>query len=236
LVGDDADTEGPGGVLVESNVNYLKDNGYMSTAVPVAITAGVGESMDLGVELPYLWLHPSPVTGQSEHGWSDVTFKFKHRFSESEKKEGGKDGLEQSFAYQVLYVQPSGREELGLGSGKGRWGARMISTTEYRDLEFNANLGYESSGRALRRGNFAYDNAISMSLAVKYDRSKPWEPVAELAVIRVKEPDALLRIITVLAGLIYEPSEKYYLDAGIRAGLNDTSEDYALLAGFGCKF
>jgi len=39
-----------------------------------------------------------------------------------------------------------------------------------------------------------------------------------------------------LVGLIYEPSEKFYLDCGVRAGLNERSEDYALLAGFGHKF
>src|SRR5512139_3810382 len=88
LFGEDTGTQGPGGVLLESNINYLKDNEFRSTAVPVALTTGIGETMDAAVELPYLWLQPSPVTGNNERGFSDVAFKFKHRFYEQEKKSG----------------------------------------------------------------------------------------------------------------------------------------------------
>ena len=236
LFSDDTGTQGPGGVLIESSINYLKDNQYQSAAVPAAVTAGIGEKMDAAVEVPYLWLHPSSVTGSNESGMSDVIFRFKHRFSEQEKKSGEREQFEQSFAYQVAYAQPAGDETKGLGAGTSRWAARMISTTEWESVEINANLGYESSGRALRRGNFTFDDAVFMTLAARYERSKPWEPVAELVVIRVKGQDALTRIATALVGLIYEASEKFYVDAGIRVGLNAQSEDYALLTGFGYKF
>lgn len=236
LSGEDTGTQGPGGVLIESSINYLKDNEFRSTAVPVAVTAGIGETMDAAVELPYLWLHPSPVTGSNEDGISDMVIKFKHRFIEQEKKTGSNEKFEQSFAYQLLYVQPSGNDARGLGAGTSRWGARMVSTTEWETVEMNANLGYESSGKALRRGNFTFDHAAFASVAAKYERPKPWEPVVELTVIRVKEPDALTRIATALVGVIYEPSEEFYVDAGVRVGLNSSSEDYAMLAGFGYKF
>ena len=236
LLGEDTGTQGPGRVLVESNVNYLKDNEFKSTAVPVALTAGVGENIDAAVEMPYLLLHPSPVTGRDESGFSDVVFKFKHRFFEREKKNGEKEQFEQSLAYQVLYLQPTGDEEKGLGAGSSRWGARLISTSEWETVEINANVGYESSGKALRRGNVSFDNALLFSIAAEYERVKPWEPVVELAVIRVKEPAGHSRIVTALFGMIYEPSEEFYVDAGVRIGLNSTSEDYALLAGFGYKF
>jgi Putative MetA-pathway of phenol degradation len=233
---DDTGTQGPGGVLVESNVNYLKDNEFKSTVVPVVVTVGIGETMDAVVEMPYLSLHPSTATGNNESGLSDMFFRFKHRFYEQEKKSGGRDQFEQSLAYQVAFSQPTGSEEKGLGTGTARWGARLISTTEWQSIEINANLGYESSGKALRRGNFSFDDAVSLSIAAKYERPKPWEPVVELAVTRAKGPDAVTRFATVLAGMIYEPSEKFYLDGGVRAGLNERSEDYALLAGFGYKF
>jgi hypothetical protein len=236
LIADDTGTQGPGGVLIESNVNYLKDNQFKSTAVPVAITTGIGETIDLGIEIPYLWLHPSPVTGTSEHGFSDVVFKLKQRIFEREEKHGEREKFEQSLAYQILYYQPTGTEEKGLGAGTSRWGARLISTTEWESIEINANVGYESSGKALRRGNFTFEDAVILSIAAKYERPKPWEPVVELAVIRVKETDTLTRIATALVGLIYEPSEQFYVDAGVRVGLSERSEDYALLAGFGYKF
>jgi hypothetical protein len=236
LFTDDTGTQGPGGVLVESNINYLKDNEFKSTVVPVAVTVGIGETMDAAVEMPYLSLRPSTATGNNESGLSDVFFRFKHRFYEQEKKNGGRDQLEQSMAYQVAFSQPTGNEQKGLGAGTALWGARLISTTEFESVEINANLGYQSSGKALRRGNFSFDDAVSLSIAAKYERPKPWEPVIELAVTRVKALDAVTRIATVLVGLIFEPSEKFYLDGGVRAGLNERSEDYALLAGFGYKF
>jgi hypothetical protein len=236
LLSDDTGTQGPAGVLVESSINYLKDNEFKSIVVPVAVTVGLGETMDAAVEMPYLSLHPSPATGNNESGLSDVIFRFKHRFYEQEKKIGGREQFEQSLAYQVAFSQPTGKDEKGLGAGTARWGARLISTTEWESVEFNANLGYESSGKALRRGNVSFDDAVSLSIAAKYERPKPWEPVVELAVTRVKRPDAVTHIATILVGLIYEPSEKFYLDGGVRAGLNERSEDYALLAGFGYKF
>ncbi len=236
LITDDTGTQGKGAVLVESSVNYMKNNAFVSTVVPLALTAGINETMDVGVEIPYLWLRPSAATGQPESGFSDVNFKFKHRFYEWEKKDGEHEQSERSLAYQIAYSQPTGREELGLGAGTARLSARLLGTTEWESTEFNANLGYESSGRALRRGNITFDHAVSLSIAAKYERPKPWEPVAELAVIRVKVADGYERIATALAGIIYEPTERFYIDAGVRVGLNESSEDYTLLAGFGYKF
>jgi hypothetical protein len=236
LISEDAETQGPGGVLVESNINYLKDNEFKSSAVIVAVTAGIGETMDAAVEMPYLSLRPSAVTGNSESGLSDVVFKFKHRFYERDKKAAERDQFEPTLAYQVMFSQPTGNDASGLGAGRSRWGARVISTTEWKSVEINANIGYESSGQALRRGNFTFDDAVLLSLAAKYDRTKPWEPVVELAVIRTKEKDVFTRMVTALAGLIYEPSEHFYADAGVRIGLNEHSGDYGLLAGFGYKF
>jgi hypothetical protein len=52
----------------------------------------------------------------------------------------------------------------------------------------------------------------------------------------VKRAEGYERLVSALAGVMYEPSEKYYIDTGVRVGLNDQSEDYAFLAGFGYKF
>ena len=236
LMTDDTGTQGKGAVLVESNVNYIKDNEFRSTAVPLAVTAGINETMDVAVEFPYLWLRPSAVTGQPESGFSDVFFKFKHRFYEQEKKGGDREESERSLAYQIAFSQPTGKEEQGLGAGTARWSARLLGSSEWEAMGVSANLGYDSSGRALRRGNFVFDYAVSLSIAAKYERTKPWEPVVELAVVRVKGADGYERIATALTGIIYEPSEQFYVDAGVRVGLNEQSEDYALLAGFGYKF
>jgi hypothetical protein len=236
LVTDDTGTQGPGGVLIESSVNYLKDNEYRSTVVPLALTAGIGKAMDVAIELPYLWLRPSAVTGQPESGLSDVLFKFKHRFYEQGEDKGGPEEAERSLAYVLGFSQPTGNEEEGLGAGRPRWSARLIGSTALDPVEIIANLGYDTEGKALRRGNIVFDYAVSLSVAVEYEKTEPWEPVVELAVVRVKAEDGYERFASALAGIIYEPSEQFYVDAGVRVGLNERSEDYALLAGFGYKF
>jgi hypothetical protein len=236
LASEEPETQGKGAVMVESNVNYLKDNEFKSTVAPLAVTLGINDTMDLGVEMPYLWLRPSGATGQPQSGFGDVFFKFKHRFYEEEKRndEGGKS--EYALGYMVSFSQPTGREELGLGAGTERWAVRLLGLREGESVEVIANLGFESSGRALMRGNFVFDYAVFGSIAVEYEGSKPWEPVAELVVIRVKGEDGYERIATAVVGMIYEPSESFYVAAAVRVGLNEQSEDYALQAGFGYKF
>jgi hypothetical protein len=236
LATDDTGTQGPGGVLIESSFNYLKDNEYRSTVVPLALTAGIGKAMDAAVELPYLWLRPSAVTGQPQSGPSDVLFRFKHRFYEQGEDKGGPEEAERSLAYVIGFSQPTGNEEEGLGAGRTRWSARLIGSTALDPVEIIANLGYDTEGKALRRGNLVFDYAVSLSVAVEYEKAEPWEPVLELAVIRIKTGDGYERLATALAGIIYEPSERYYLDAGVRVGLNERSGDDALLAGFGYTF
>jgi hypothetical protein len=236
LASEEPETQGKGAVMFESNVNYLKDNEFRSTAVPLAITMGINETMDLGVEMPYLWLRPSGATGQPQSGFGDVLLKFKHRFYGGDIKNDKGEKSEYELGYMVTLSQPTGREELGLGAGTERWSARLLGFTEGESVEIIANMGYDSSGRALRRGNFSFDYAVSGSIAVEYARSKPWEPVAELAVVRVKGVDGYERIVTALVGMEYEPSESFYVAAAVRVGLNEQSEDYALLAGFGYKF
>ena len=113
LFTDDTETQGPGGVLVESNINYLKDNEFKSIVVPIAVTVGIGETMDAAVEMPYLSLHPSTATGNNESGLSDVFFRFKHRFYEHEKKSGGRNQPEHSLAYQVAISQPTAARRRG---------------------------------------------------------------------------------------------------------------------------
>ena len=236
LAGEEPETQGKGAVMVESNVNYLKDNEFRSTVVPLAVTMGINDTMDVGVEMPYLWLRPSGATGQPQSGFGDVFFKFKHRFYEGHIKNDKGEKTEYALGYMVSFGQPTGREELGLGTGTERWSARLLGFTEGEYVEIIANLGYDSSGKALRRGDFVFDYAVSGSIAVEYARSKPWEPVAELAVVRVKGEDGYERIVTALVGMEYEPSESFYAAAALRVGLNAQSEDYALLAGFGYKF
>ncbi|HLE41745.1 MAG TPA: transporter [Nitrospirota bacterium] len=225
---EDAETEGKGRYSLEFTGDYVKDNGMTSTETTVTITAGAAEDTDLSLEVPYLLLNPSPETGRHEAGFSDLRLKLKHRFYETPD--------EQSLAYLIHADLPTGDEKKGLGSGKVEWGGRLIGTKEWDRLELHLNAGYESHGSALKKGDFTLEYAVSYGLAAEYEITEPFELVVEVSGERRKQDGQFSRPLFLLGGAIYELSESWYVDVGLRAGLNTDAEDYALLAGVAYGF
>ena len=103
---DDTGTEGKGNFLFELTGDYAKDASLKATTETAIITAGASEHMDISLEVPYLLLDPSPVTGEFASGMGDVRIKLKQQLFENEVK--------QSMAYQFYAYLPTGDEEKGL--------------------------------------------------------------------------------------------------------------------------
>src|SRR3990172_10511612 len=80
---EDTETQGPGHYQFEFTEDYVKDNSIKSSEIKAVITGGVAEHIDVAMEVPYLFLHPSPETGRHENGLGDVVFKLKHRLFET---------------------------------------------------------------------------------------------------------------------------------------------------------
>lgn len=231
---EDAGTEGKGNYLFEIMGDYIKDNDLKETRLSAAITVGAGENGDLTLEVPYVMLDPSPVTGLKERGVGDARLKFKHRVYENE--------VRQSFAYMVLIDMPTGDGLKGTGTDNMIWGVKLIDTQECRNNALHLNVGYEVIGRDFKHGRFTDNYAITFGLAAEHKLTEMFRVMAEIAGESRKETDRVTDIgthaapYTFLAGVIYDISKAWYVDLGMRAGLNKYAEDYTALAGTAWRF
>jgi len=234
LVVQDTGTEGKGNFLFELTGDYLKDSPLKATKETAIITAGASEHVDLALELPYLMLDPSPVTGEFTSGMGDIRIKLKQQLFENEVK--------QSMAYQIYGYFPTGDEEKGLGTNNIVWGVNVIDTQECHSNAFHLNVGYEVYGRDMKHWHFAQDYAFKFGLAAEHKFTESFRLLTEFAGESRKETDkaadtqSYSRPFTLLAGCVYDISKSWYVDLGARAGLNKDAEDYSVLAGTAWRF
>jgi len=229
-----AETEGKGNYLFEIAGDYTKDNDLNATKLTTGITAGAGERVDLTLEVPYVMLDPSPVTGLYERGEGDARVKFKHRLYENE--------VGQSLAYLIYADLPSGNHLKGTGTNNVLWGVMLIDSQECRKRALHLKVGYEVLGRDIKDGHYADNYAIRFGLAAEHKMTESFRFLTELAGESRKETDAeadihsYSRPFTFLAGVIYDISKSWYVDLGARAGLNKYAQDYSMLAGTAWRF
>jgi hypothetical protein len=231
---DDTATEGRGNFLFELTGVSAKDSSVRSTVETAVITAGAAEHTDLSLEIPYLMLDPSSVTGQSASGMGDMQFKFKQQIFENE--------VRQSMAYEFYANLPTGDNVKGLGTNNVVWGGRLIDTQECHNNAFHLNVGYELYGRDLKHWHFAQDHAFTFGFAAEHKFTEAFRLLAELWGESRKETDLATeteshsRPFTFSAGCIYDVSRSWYVDLGAQVGLNKDAEDYAILGGLAWRF
>ena len=225
---EDTATEGKGNYLFEMTGDYSKDNEFKSTKVTAVMTAGTGKHTDLSLEVPYRILKPGPVPGQDESGAGDARFKFKHQLFENEVK--------QSMAFLIFADIPTGDADKGLGTGNVVWGVLLVDSQECRNKVLHLNVGYEAFGRDMKNWHFAQDYAIKFGLSVEHKMSGPFRFLTEFSGESRKEAGVYSRPLNLLGGVIYDISRSWYVDLGVRVGLNKYADDYVALGGAGWRF
>jgi hypothetical protein len=231
---EDTSTEGRGNFLFELTGEYAKDNSLKAVKETAIITAGLGEYVNLSLEAPYLLFDPSPVTGEFASGKGDIRIKMKHQLFENE--------VRQSMAYKLYIDLPAGDEKKGLGTNNVVWGFGLIDTQECHGNAFHLNVGYEVYGRDIKHWHFAQDYAFKFGLAAEHKFTEAFRLLTELAGESRKRTDeetdtqSYSRPFTLSAGFIYDISRSWYVDLGVRAGLNKYAEDYSALAGAAWRF
>jgi len=232
LLTDDTGTQGKGKFQVETSGTWLSDktstNGVDSKEITsfaaVVLAAGVAETVDLAVTVPYVWTETreaGDVTKQN--GITDTVVEAKWRFFEKEKL---------TLGFKPGIVIPTGDDEKGLGTGHYGYTAFLLSTYEMEQWAFDANLGY------LHLENRADElvNRWFASIASRFKMTEHWKLVGEVGAAR--NPDRIDNSKPAFAqlGVIYSPTESLDLSAGYVIGLNDAEVDKTVRAGLTIRF
>jgi hypothetical protein len=225
---EDTGTEGRGNYLFEFTGDYSKDNSLKATNLTSIITAGAAEHVDLSIQVPYLMLDPSPVTGTDASGKGDLRFKLKHQIFENEVK--------QSMAYEIIVDMPTGDVDKGLGTNNIVWGVTLIDTQECHNNAFHLNVGYDVYGRNMKKWHYATNYAVRFGLAAEHKFTESFRVLTEISGEHREVAEVISSPFRFLAGAIYDISKSWYVDLGMRAGLNKYAEDYSVLAGTAWRF
>ena len=233
LITDDAETQGKGKVQVEFNSQFDSDketqNGVTAEStggqVLTILSYGLADNTDLVLTLPYQWskVKEEGVTVYDEKGISDTTCEVKWRFFE-------KDGLMLALKPGVIF--PTGNESRGLGAGRVGYHAFFIGTKEAEPWEFHANVGY------IRNENKVDEekDIWHASLAAGYEIFKNLELVGNIGIERNRDKTASGNPAFLLGGVIYEVSENFTVDCGVKYGLTAAETDWSLMAGVAFRF
>ncbi len=224
----DTGTEGRGNYLFELAGDQIKDNSFKETMLTSTITVGAAEHVDLSIAVPYRKLDPNPVTGAYASGMGDLRLKFKQQLFENEVK--------QSMAYEIYVDMETGDAYKGLGTNNIVWGVNIIDTQECRDCAYHLNVGYEVFGRDMKKWRFATNYAVLFGLSREHEFTGSFRLLMKISGENRKEAGVPSRPFWFLAGVKYDISKSWYVDLGMRAGLNKYAEDYTVLAGTALRF
>lgn len=228
LITDDAGTVGAGKAQLELNGEYghEKEDGITTrtTQGAACFSAGLSESMDLVIGLPYQHVRTTDdTTTLTDDGFSDTSLEVKWRFYEND---------DVSLAIKPGVTLPTGDDEAGLGAGKVSYSLFSIISQKMDPWAFHLNLGYIRNENTLDAEKDIWHASIASTLAVTDNLTA----VANLGVESNTDALAGTDPAFFLAGLIYALSEGLDLDCGIKYGLNASETDYAMLAGITWKF
>lgn len=191
--------------------------GIDSSAV---LSYGITQQADVQVELPYL---REETDGAVVQGRGDASISMKWRFFE-------RNGL--SLVAKPDLHLATGRDELGLGAGRARWGANFVAGYALDGLELLGHAGYLRNRNALGERRSLWHTSI----AALYAATEKLRLVLDLG--RDTNPDADSRraLREIVLGLIYAPRAEVDIGLGVKRGLSDTADDRSLLAGVKFRF
>jgi len=222
LITDDTGTQGAGKLQLEVNGEYANDNGNSETTLGVTLSAGVRETIDIVLGVPYVFITEKDDAGDRVHenGLSDMSLELKWRFYEQ-------DGL--SLALKPGVAVDAGDEDKGLGEGKPSYGLYLIATRELDPFTVHANIGYILNRKEMR-------NIWHYSLAAEYAAAKNFRIVGNIGGETNPDKESTVHPLFLLGGVIYNISESLDVDCGLKTGLNKAEADYSLLAGMTYRF
>jgi hypothetical protein len=140
------------------------------------------------------------------------------------------------MAYELMVDMPIGDVDKGLGTNNIVWGATLIDTQECHNNAFHLNVGYDVYGRNMKKWHYATNYAVRFGLAAEHKYTESFRFLTEISGEHREVAEVTSSPFRFLAGAIYDISKSWYVDLGMRAGLNKYAEDYSVLAGTAWRF
>lgn len=232
LITDDTGTQGTGKYQIEASGNWQTDKENeggervreIDSFVAVVFTAGVAETLDVMVTVPYVWTETEESgTITRNNGLFDTVIEAKWRFYDKQKL---------SLAFKPGILIPTGDADKGLGTDHVGYSAFLISTVDAEPWFFDANLGY------LYLPNSSDDRTSRWfgSLASRFAVAERWKIVGEIGATRNAASTDSSYPVFAQIGLIYSPQDSLDLSAGFLFGLNDAEVDEAIRLGLTVRF
>lgn len=222
LVSDTAEVVAPSKFEAETAVEYHSSDAYSAFVIQETVTGGIIPKLDAFIALPFTSYKPDFPGASRESGLGDITIGAKYNFMNIEKT---------ALSVKPFIVLPVGDDKKGLGYGGVGLGANLIATLELdKKISFDGNLMLQyqdTSGDSF--------NEFGAAVAGKFQATNELKAVAEIALSKTDQTgsktDAFLT-----AGAIFAAQKNLDVDCGVRLGLSDTAEDFALLVGATYKF
>lgn len=222
LVTDMAQTVAPSKFEAETAVEYHSFDSASVFVLQETVTAGIIPKLDAFITVPFLSVNPDFPGADTESGLSDVTVGVKYNLMNVDKT---------AFSVKPFLVLPVGDEDKFLGEGGVGIGAVAIASVELdKQITIDGNMSLKHQDT----DGDSY-NEFGLSVAGKFQASNEVQAVAEIAFSNSDEDGSDAQAF-LTAGAIFAVQKNLDVDCGVRLGLTDDSEDYALLAGVTFKF
>jgi len=220
LVSDDTGTQGADHWQLEANTDHTRTRNAGATdwerQFNTTLTRGVSETLDVAVNLPWLWL--SATGAASERGVGDVALLAKWRFFDN--------GQGWTLGLRPTLTLPTGSQVRGLGNGRATAALSLLSTYESAAWTWLANAGYVYNDNQV--GDRKHLWAASAAALVKV--AERWTLAVDAGTSRGADPTAG-RERYGLAGVIHHLGNDLDLDLGWRRSVARGAVAYTLGAG-----
>jgi len=220
LTTEDTGTQGEGNWQLEINADRARarETNHSTLTANATLTRGLGDNIDVGLNLPWQQLQSGDDPRQTDRGPGDVSVFLKWRLYDQGKT---------SLALKPVLNIPTGDADKGLGADRSQAGITGVAQWGNEIFSVFANAGYLYADN--RTGD--RKDILNTSGAAAWKFAERFQLVGEIGASSNCDPDAAKWPAFANIGLIYSPTEKIDLDIGYRHGLNKPADLYSYSAG-----
>jgi hypothetical protein len=218
LATEDDEEVGRGLFEIEYGVEYIHGPDKEMT-LDLTITRGIFSNLELGIEVPYMFIDAKEVS--DSNGLSDVSVFTKFDFLRD-------NAFFPDCSLEFTYQSDSGDDDKGLGEGKPEYSLNSIFSKDFELWELFLNMGYTF------REDFPDENnpdLITYGLAFEYPINDIYALVGEIdceAALQGKFRD---NAGSVLIGISYSFEDDVIFDFGVGVEISETDADLKITSG-----